>query len=155
MPVYQGKDDSEDVADPIAFLGGGSRGYVDGLTPYAEILYKFSPKKSLRVESQYLLTDDEFGSWFNALAEFGWAPHWLIYVSDMYKIPHKDPSEYPLAKTKYDGLHYPSVGLVYTQKATRLAIAYVKQVEGINCAGGICRFEPTFHGVRINVNASF
>jgi hypothetical protein len=155
MVVYQGKDDPADETDPIKALGGGQRGYVDGLTPYAEFLYKFSPRKSLRVEAQYLLTDDEFGSWSNVVAEFGWAPHWLCYVSDMYKIKHDDPSKYPTSKTKYDGLHYPSVGLVYTQKATRFSIAYVKQVEGINCAGGICRFEPTFHGVRLNISSSF
>jgi hypothetical protein len=155
MPVYQGKPDSKDESDPIEFLGGGKADYVDGLTPYGEFLYKFSPRKSMRLEAQYLLTDDEFGSWVNVVAEFGWAPHWLCYVSDMYKIPHKNADEYPASKTKYDGLHYPSVGLVYTQKANRFSIAYVKQVEGINCAGGICRFEPTFHGVRLNISSSF
>jgi len=155
MPVYQGKADAKDESDPIEFLGGGQADYVDGLTPYAEFLYKFSPRKSMRLEAQYLLTDDEFGSWVNAVAEFGWAPHWLCYVSDMYKIPHHNAAEYPASKTKYDGLHYPSVGLVYTQKANRFSIAYVKQVEGINCAGGICRFEPTFHGVRLNISSSF
>jgi hypothetical protein len=73
----------------------------------------------------------------------------------MYKIPHHNPDEYPVEKTKFDGLHYPSVGLVYTHKASRFSLAYVKQVEGINCAGGICRLEPTFHGVRLNVSSSF
>jgi hypothetical protein len=136
--VYQGKDS-----------------YVDAVTPFAELLYKFSPRKSLRVEAQYLATEEEFGSWANLVAEFGWAPHWLIYASDMYKIPHRNKENYPAEKTKYDGLHYPSVGIVYTHKANRYSIAYVKQVEGINCAGGICRLEPTFHGVRLNVASSF
>ncbi|MBU6341426.1 MAG: hypothetical protein KGS48_08035, partial [Bacteroidetes bacterium] len=136
IQVYQGKNDSPDESDPIQFLGGGKEGYVDGLTPYTEFLYKFTPKQSVRIEAQYLLTDDEYGSWFNALAEFGWAPHWLIYVSDMYKVPHQNPEKYEAAKTKYDGLHYPAVGLVYTQKANRFSLSYVKQVEGINCAGG-------------------
>lgn len=155
MPVYQGKDDPEDKDDPIGFLGGGKRGYVDGLTPYAEFLYKFTPRQSLRTEAQYLITDDEFGSWVNILTEFGWAPHWLIYASDMYKLKHQDAEKYPASKTKFDGLHYPTVGIVYTYKANRFAIAYVKQVEGINCSGGICRFEPTFHGVRLNINSTF
>jgi hypothetical protein len=155
MIVYQGKDDPEDADDLLGFLGGGKRGYVDALTPYAEWLYKFTPRRSLRLEAQYLLTDDEFGSWVNALAEVGLAPHWLFYVSDMYKIPHDNPKDYDPDKTKFDGLHYPTVGIVYSIKATRFGLAYVKQVEGINCAGGICRYEPTFHGVRMNVNASF
>lgn len=133
----------------------GKLGYVDAQTPYAEFLYRFTPRKSLRIEAQYLNTEDEFGSWLFALAEFGWAPHWLLYVSDMYKIKHNNPESLPADKTQFDGLHYPTVGIVYTHKANRFSIAYVKQVEGINCAGGICRYEPTFHGVRLNVNSSF
>ncbi len=155
MPVYQGKDEPADADDPIQFLGGGKENYVDALTPYAEFLYKFTPKRSLRLEAQYLLTDDEFGSWINAVAEVGIAPHWLFYVSDMYKIPHSNPENYPSDKTKFDGLHYPSVGAVYTYKAHRFSLAYVKQVEGINCAGGICRYEPTFHGVQLRLNSAF
>jgi len=157
IEVYQQKKDVADDSDPLAFLGGGDANYVDALTPYAEWLYRFTPRRSLRIEAQYLVTDDEFGSWVNCLAEVGLAPHWLFYVSDMYKLKHKaeagktpDPE-----KIKYDGIHYPSVGIVYTQKANRFSLAYVKQVEGINCAGGICRLEPTFHGVRLNVSSSF
>ncbi|MBV6439336.1 MAG: hypothetical protein DYG98_17650 [Haliscomenobacteraceae bacterium CHB4] len=150
--VYQLKPDPEDTDDTLPWIKKGQENYVDAFTPYAEYLYKFTPRKSLRVEAQYLWTDDEFGSWVNALVEFGWAPHWLIYASDMYKISHDnaDPE-----KTKYDGLHYPSVGVVYTHKANRFSLAFVKQVEGINCAGGICRLEPTFSGVRLNVSSSF
>jgi hypothetical protein len=130
------------------------KGYVDALTPYTDILYRFTPRRSLRVEASYLATDDEFGSWAFAQAEVGLAPHWLIYVSDMYKMKNPDANA-PAEKTLYDGLHYPSVGVVYSQKSNRFTVAYVKQVEGINCAGGICRYEPTFHGVRMQVNSSF
>ena len=133
----------------------GKSGYVDAITPYTEILYRFTPKRSLRVEASYLSTEQEFGSWAFGLAEVGLAPHWLFYVSDMYKIKHKDPENYPAEKTKFDGLHYPSVGMVYSFKSSRFSLAYVKQVEGINCAGGICRYEPTFHGVRMQLNTAF
>ncbi|MDX2134111.1 MAG: DUF6029 family protein [Saprospiraceae bacterium] len=152
MSVYQGKTDPEDPEDVIPWVGTGEQDYVDAYTPYAEWLYKFTPKKSLRLEAQYLLTDDEFGSWINALAEVGLAPHWLFYVSDMYKIKKGEDTN---ADPRYDGLHYPSLGVVYTLKATRVSFAYVKQVEGINCAGGICRLEPTFSGFRLNLNTSF
>jgi len=133
----------------------GKSGYVDAITPYTEVLYKFTPRRSLRVEASYLATEEEFGSWAFALAEVGIAPHWLFYVSDMYKMKHENPEQYPIEKTKFDGLHYPSVGVVYSYKTNRFSIAYVKQVEGINCAGGICRYEPTFHGVRMQINSSF
>lgn len=127
--------------------------YVNAYTPYAEYLYKFSPRKSVRVEAQYLYTKEEFGSWVNGLVEVGMAPHWIIYASDMYKLKHKE--DVPREKSKYDGTHFPSLGLVYTYKASRISLAYVKQVEGINCAGGICRLEPAFNGVKLTVNTSF
>ncbi|MFN0173455.1 MAG: DUF6029 family protein [Saprospiraceae bacterium] len=141
--VYQGKDT-----------------YVNALTPYAEFLYKFSPRKSIRVEGQYLATEEEFGSWVNGLVEVGLAPHWIFYASDMYKLEHGtlDPnlsSEKAKEKTKYDNSHFPSLGIVYSRKSNRVSLAYVKQVEGINCAGGICRYEPAFHGARLTVNSSF
>ncbi len=141
--VYQGKDT-----------------YVNALTPYAEFLYKFTPRKSIRVEAQYLATEDEFGSWANGLVEVGLAPHWIIYASDMYKIKQgaldpKITSEKAKEKTKYDETHFPSLGVVYSRKSNRVSLAYVKQVEGINCAGGICRLEPAFHGVRLTLNSSF
>lgn len=155
ISTYQFKDDPEDSNDIVPWVRNGWQGYVDAFTPYAEWLYRFTPRRSLRVEAQYLLTDDEFGSWAFALAELGLAPHWLIFVSDMYKVPHANAEQYDAEKTKYDGLHYPSIGVVYTHRANRFSLAYVKQVEGINCAGGICRYEPTFHGVRLQFSSTF
>jgi len=149
MEIYQGKKALYDVK------GQADRTYVQGLTPYAEFLYRFTPKRSIRVEAQYLDTEEEFGSWAFLLAEVGLAPHWLIYASDMYKMPHKNPEKYKPEFTRFDEIHYPTVGIVYTHKANRFSLAYVKQVEGINCAGGICRYEPTFHGVQLRINSSF
>lgn len=141
--VYQGKDE-----------------YVDAITPYGEFLYKFSPRKSIRIEAQYLATDDEFGSWVNGLVEVGLAPHWIFYASDMYKLKHGSldsglSPEKAKDKVKYDGTHFPSLGVVYSRKSNRVSLAYVKQVEGINCAGGICRYEPAFHGARLTLNSTF
>ena len=140
----------------IGVYQGEEKGtYVDAVTPYAEYLHKFTPRRSLRVEAQYLSTRQEFGSWVNALVELGWAPHWLVYVSDMYKLRHAESGEFTVDETKYDGLHYPTVGVVYTRRANRFSLSYVKQVEGINCAGGICRLEPAFSGFRLQVSSSF
>lgn len=135
----------------LVYQGKGR--YVDALTPYAELLYKFSPRKSLRVEAQYLNTKDEFGSWVNGLVEVGMAPHWIFYASDMYKLNHNEAVS--LEKSKYDGTHFPSLGVVYSHKSNRVSLAYVKQVEGINCAGGICRLEPAFDGIKLTVNSTF
>jgi len=154
--TYQFKDDPEDRNDALPWVGTGQQGYVDAFSPYAEWLYKFTPRNSLRVEAQYLLTDDEFGSWAFLLAELGLAPHWLIYVSDMYKVPNSaDAGISNPDKIKYDNLHYLTAGIVYTHRANRFSFSFVNQVEGINCAGGICRYEPPFHGVRLQLSSSF
>jgi Family of unknown function (DUF6029) len=137
------------------FVYQGKDSYVNAITPFAEYLYKFSSRKSLRIEAQYLNTHEEFGSWVNAVVEVGLAPHWLITVSDMYKLKHQDTEGLSPEKLKYDELHFPTVQLAYTHKANRLGLSWVKQVEGINCAGGICRYEPAFSGVKLQINSSF
>jgi hypothetical protein len=32
---------------------------------------------------------------------------------------------------------------------------YLKQQQGVNCSGGICRLEPAFSGVRFTVSTNF
>ena len=34
-------------------------------------------------------------------------------------------------------------------------LAYIKQVEGVNCSGGVCRLEPAFSGVRFTLTTNF
>jgi Family of unknown function (DUF6029) len=136
--VYEGKPDT-----------------VRTITPYAEFLYKITPRRSVRTEIQYMHTPDDFGSWAFALVEIGLAPHWIFTVSDMYKIKHKNPAKYPAEKTKFDNLHFWTAGVVYVQNANRFSLDWVKQVEGIVCSGGICRYEPAFNGVRLKVSSNF
>lgn len=137
------------------FVYQGKGDMVNAVTPFAEYLYKFSSRKSVRIEAQYLNTHEEFGSWVNGVVEFGMAPHWLVAFSDMYKLKHQDTEGLAPEKLKYDGLHFPTVQVSYTHKANRIGLAWVKQVEGINCAGGICRYEPAFSGVKLQVNSTF
>ena len=51
--------------------------------------------------------------------------------------------------------HYPNVFVAYTKDANRFTLQYVKQVDGINCTGGVCRYEPAFSGFKIGVTSSF
>jgi len=128
---------------------------LETVTPYAEFLYKFSRKKSIRIETQYMLTapgisdfkNRDLGDWVFAQVEVGVAPHWIFTISDMYNI---DPS-----KKDADDIHYPTLGVVYTHHSNRFELKYVKQVEGIVCAGGICRLEPAFSGVKMSVRSTF
>lgn len=127
---------------------------VQTITPFTDILYKFTPKKTIRFECQYLNTKQDRGSWVQALIEVGLAPHWILTVSDMYNLTEDEEilNKHPELREK---THYFTAGGVYTIKSTRVSLNYVKQVAGIVCSGGVCRFEPAFSGVRMSVLSNF
>ena len=52
-------------------------------------------------------------------------------------------------------LHYPNLFMAYTKGPNRFTAQYVKQVEGINCTGGVCRYEPAFSGFKMGVTSTF
>ncbi len=122
------------------------RPMVYAYTPFAEFLYKFDRKRSIRSEFQYQYCEQDFGSWVYGLVEFTIAPHWSFSVSDMWN--------YEPLRTEED-LHYYSVFAAYTNKASRFTLNYVKQIAGIVCTGGVCRFEPAFSGVKAGFTTSF
>ena len=43
----------------------------------------------------------------------------------------------------------------YSIHTTAFTLAYIKQVEGVNCSGGVCRLEPAFSGVRFTLTTNF
>jgi hypothetical protein len=118
---------------------------VQTFIPYIEYAHPINDKKALRMEAQYLYTKQDYGSWAFLLAEYSIAPKWVCTISDMYNALPK----------KTNALHYPNLAVAYTQGASRFSVAYVKQVEGVVCTGGICRLEPAFSGIRMNVNTNF
>jgi Family of unknown function (DUF6029) len=118
---------------------------VKTVTPYVDILYKFSRKKSLRTEIQYMSTEQDYGSWLFGLVEYGISPHWIFEASGMYNSAPKLTEK----------ILYPSFGAVYIQGPNRFQLRYVKQVEGVVCSGGICRLEPAFSGIRFSLNSTF
>ncbi len=128
---------------------------VKTITPFVDFLYKFDRKKSLRLESQYMSTDEDFGSWAFLLAEFGLAPHWIFEASGMYNVSpsSKAPKDPDTGEAKKN--LFPTLGVVYINKSNRLGVRYVKQVEGVVCTGGICRLEPAFSGIKMTVSSTF
>ncbi|MFZ1703265.1 MAG: DUF6029 family protein [Saprospiraceae bacterium] len=124
---------------------------VKTVVPYLDFLYKFSPKKALRTEVQYMSTKQDFGSWIFGLMEFSMAPKWVFETSGMYNIIPKKPD----ARGVIEKTLYPTFGAVYNQGNNRFSLRYVKQVEGVVCSGGICRLEPAFSGVRFTLNTIF
>lgn len=128
--VYEGK-----AGEPL----------VKTFIPYVEWFRKFTARRSIHLETQFMSTKQDFGSWLFFLAEYSVAPKWSFTLSDMYNV---EP-------TKSDDLHYPRVDIVYIKNANRFSFSYIKQVEGVVCAGGICRLEPAFSGFRFTLNSSF
>ncbi len=125
---------------------------VDAFTPFAEVSYRFNRKMSFRFEFQYQSVKKDFGQWLYALAEFNVAPKWSIAVSDMWNFA---PNPENPVESGRNPNHYYSAFLSFTHGAHRFSLNYVKQVEGIVCTGGVCRFEPAFSGVKVGVTSTF
>lgn len=120
---------------------------VNAITPFAEVTYRFSPKRSLIVETQYMHSKQDYGSWLYLGAELSFAPNWSFAVSDMYNIKPANPNN--------PDKHYYNIFTSYTKGANRFTLAYAKQVDGINCTGGVCRYEPAFSGLKLNITSTF
>ena len=108
----------------------------------ADLLYKFTPDFSTRLELQYLTTHEDQKDWMAALLEVNFAPSWSIYVSDMYN--H--------GKTQ---LHYYNGGVSYTKSRTRLALTYGRFKDGFICSGGNCRTIRAYTGFNLSMTTSF
>lgn len=123
------------------------------ITPFTEITRRFSETKSLRAELQYMNTKQDFGSWAYALLEYNiisGVNRWSFAVSDMYLLdPALETS--PVKEKK----HFYNAFVAYTKGPHRFTAQYVKQVAGINCTGGVCRYEPAFSGARLGITSSF
>ncbi len=128
--------------------------YVIANTIFGEATYKITPTKSIRVESQYLSTSQDLGSFVNGLIELNIAPHYSFSVGDMVNTKPGYRNQ-PLAGNKFEIVHYWNVFGAYTFKNTRSTLGYIKQVEGVNCTGGVCRVEPAFSGVRFTLTTNF
>jgi hypothetical protein len=125
---------------------------VKTITPFVEYTYKITKKTSLRFEAQYLHTEQDLGSFANAIIEINHAPHWSFSIGDMVNTaPYRSPS----STIPSEIIHYYSGFVGYTDGPTVVTLAYIKQVEGVNCTGGICRVEPAFSGVRLTLSTSF
>ncbi len=121
---------------------------VESVIPFFELTYRINDKQSIRTEWEYQQTEQDYGSWIFGLLEYNVAPHWSLSVSDMY-----NTAPGPSALT--GSHHYYNVFTAYTKGPNRFTLSYVKQVEGINCTGGVCRYEPAFSGVRFGMTSSF
>ncbi|MEO7394810.1 MAG: DUF6029 family protein, partial [Chitinophagaceae bacterium] len=105
-------------------------------------LYKYNKKNSFRFELQNLFTLQDNGNWFAAVTEFGFAPKWNFFLSDLYN--------YGITDT-----HYPTIGSSYTKSGSRFSISYGRQRAGLFCVGGVCRFVPAATGITATLTTTF
>lgn len=108
----------------------------------ADLLYKYTSTFSTRLELQYLVTHEDQKDWMAALLEVSFAPHWSIYISDMYN-------------HGMTNVHYYNGGVSYVKSRTRLALGYGRYKSGYICSGGVCRPIPAYTGANLSFTTSF
>ena len=101
--------------------GFSSRTYASNIF-VGDVTYKFDRKKSLRAEVQYLFSQDYEGNWVAGRLEFGLAPKWSFFVSDMY---NQGGTKGETNKNYYNG------GFSYTHNRTRVQISYGRNLLGL------------------------
>ena len=128
--------------------------YVTTITPFGEVTYKLTPTHSFRFESQALFCKQDLGSFVNGILEYNMAPTWSFAAGDLLNYSHGALNE-PLPGQKFEFVHYFNFFAAYTYKSTRLTAAFLKQPQGVNCTGGVCRVEPAFSGFRLAMLTNF
>lgn len=106
--------------------------------------YKFTNKKAIRSETEFLYTEQDNGSWIMQLFEYTYAPNWFIAVSDQYNYGNKN--------TK---VHYYNISGGYMKETSRFQLSYGKIREGIVCIGGVCRTVPASNGISLTITTTF
>ena len=126
-----------------------------------DVTYKFNKKHSIRVEAQYLASNDYEGDWVAGTIEYNFAPKFSFYVSDMWNCEKMQDGQYgnffynSLGDGDHYLLHYYQVGASYTHNSLRAQLSYGRNRAGYVCSGGVCRFQPAYTGVNLSVTLSF
>ncbi len=124
----------------------GDYGLIYSHIGVADVEWRITPKHALRWELQGLWTKQDKGDWAAILMEYTVSPHWFISVMDQYNYGNKEVSQ---------RLNYYTLSAGYTHDATRIAVSYGRQREGIICVGGVCRYVPATSGITLTVTTSF
>ena len=128
--------------------------FVEAITPFGEMTYKLASTRSLRFEWQYMHTKQDLGSFVNGLIEYNMAPHWSFSAGDLVNFEH-GPINEPKPGETFEIVHYFNFFAAYTYKTSRFTAGYLKQPQGVNCTGGVCRVEPAFSGARVSLTTNF
>ncbi len=138
----------------------------------ADLTWKIKSKHALRIEAQSLTTKlekndagvefkQDYGNWAMLILEYTVSPHWFFAVSDQYNyISFDDDVAQNTLSLNHETEslnrnHYYSVAMGYTRGASRIALSYGKQREGILCVGGVCRAVPAAYGALLTISHTF
>ena len=105
-------------------------------------LYRFTKTTSVRVELQYLYSQELTRDWMASLVELSFAPHWSVSLSDMYN--HGDTR-----------VHYYNLGVSYAYNSFSVSLNAGRNREGMVCSGGVCRWQPAYKGISLRLQWSF
>lgn len=116
---------------------------MNTVSAVADVLWQISSRYSLRMELQHAWSDfvDDQG-WVMGLLEFGIAPGFMFYVSDMLNY----------RTNALSNTHYYDAGVSYAWKFLRTSVSYGRHRAGETCSGGICRYVPEYTGVNARLS---
>lgn len=100
---------------------------------------------NLRLEAQYLTTQQDQGDWAYLGLEASLYKHWMLSLSDQYNTGLNGGTD----------THYFNSALVWTLGSSRLQLGYGRTREGLNCTGGVCRKVPAQRGATLSWNYNF
>ena len=111
----------------------------------AEGIVKLKKGHSIKADIQHLWVENDYrGNWAAATIEYGIAPMFNFFVTDMYNYGNDNKKA-----------HYYNVGASITKGTARIMISYGRQREGLLCVGGVCRLVPASSGLSMSLNYSF
>jgi hypothetical protein len=112
----------------------------------ADVTWRMTTRNSLKLEVQTLFTKQDKGDWAAVMVEYAIAPRWFFTLADQYNYGNTDTD-----KRK----HYYTASMGYTREATRLAVSFGRQAEGVVCVGGVCRVVPASSGLSLTLTSNF
>ncbi len=122
----------------------------------ADVTYKINRKHSIRVEGQYLLTNEYQGDWVAGLVEYNFAPRWSFFFQNMYNLEEQPAKQKPVDEFGNPlKVYYYNGGFSFTHKRTRVQLSYGRNRAGFVCSGGVCRYTPAYTGANIAITTSF
>jgi len=124
-------------------LEGEAYEIVKSNSVVADFLYLINEKNSLRVELSHLATKTDYLNWVGAMVEYGVAPYFTCFVSDLYN---------------YQGnkrAHYYNTGFAISKGDLNFSLRYGRQKKGVLCVGGVCTQVPAFSGFVAGLTVAF